>query len=82
MSNFLKKILKASSSCSSKSNINLSTRLLFAPSDVIDYVIVHELTHLIEMNHSQKFWNLVKSVMPNYKQKEKWLKEYGKLCDF
>ncbi len=69
-------------SCSSKSNINLSTRLLFAPSDVIDYVIVHELTHLIEMNHSQKFWNLVKSVMPNYKQKEKWLKEYGKLCDF
>ena len=69
-------------SCSSKSNINLSTRLLFAPSDVIDYVIVHELTHLIEMNHSQKFWNLVKSVMPDYKQKEKWLKEYGKLCDF
>ncbi len=69
-------------SCSSKSNINLSTRLLFAPSDVVDYVIVHELTHLIEMNHSQKFWDLVKAVMPNYKQKEKWLKEHGKFCDF
>ena len=69
-------------SCSSKSNINLSTRLLFAPQEVIDYVIVHELTHLIEMNHSPKFWNLVKSVMPNYKQQEKWLKENGKLCDF
>jgi len=63
-------------------NINLSTRLLFAPPPVIDYVIIHELTHLIEMNHSSKFWNIVKSIMPDYKQKEKWLKKNGKFCDF
>lgn len=64
-------------SCSSKGNINLSTRLLFAPDDVIDYVIIHELAHRIEMNHSQRFWKLVSDAMPNYKEKEKWLKEHG-----
>ena len=69
-------------SCSTKGNVNLSTRLLFAPNDVIDYVIIHELTHLIEMNHSTKFWKIVKSIMPNYKEKEKWLKVNGSKCDF
>lgn len=69
-------------SCSRKRNLNLSTRLLFAPADVIDYVIIHELAHLIEMNHSQKFWRLVEEAMPNYREKEKWLKENGHLCRF
>lgn len=69
-------------SCSSKGNVNLSTRLLFAPDSVIDYVIIHELAHLIEMNHSSKFWRLVKNAMPNYKDKERWLKENRQLCDF
>ena len=69
-------------SCSTKKNINLSTRLLFSPPDVIDYVIIHELTHLIEMNHSPKFWKIVHSVMPDYKQKEQWLKDNGKYCNF
>jgi predicted metal-dependent hydrolase len=69
-------------SCSTRGNVNLSTRLLFAPSDVIDYVIIHELSHLIEMNHSPKFWKIVKSIMPNYKEKEAWLKENGANCDF
>ncbi len=69
-------------SCSSANNINLSTRLLFAPKDVIDYVIIHELSHLYEMNHSKKFWDIVSQVMPNYKEKEKWLSENGRLCDF
>ncbi|MEM9546412.1 MAG: M48 family metallopeptidase [Bacteroidota bacterium] len=69
-------------SCSSANNINLSTRLLFAPMDVIDYVIIHELAHLYEMNHSSKFWNIVAQVMPNYKEKEQWLNENGRLCDF
>jgi len=69
-------------SCSTASNLNLSTRLLFAPFDVIDYVIVHELAHLYEMNHSAKFWNIVGQVMPNYKEKEKWLKVNGAKCDF
>jgi len=69
-------------SCSSANNVNLSTRLLFAPKDVIDYVIIHELAHLYEMNHSKKFWDIVSQVMPDYKEKEKWLSEHGRLCDF
>ena len=69
-------------SCSSKKNVNLSTRLLFAPDEVIDYVIIHELAHLIEMNHSPRFWAIVHKAMPNYKEKEQWLKKNGHLCDF
>lgn len=69
-------------SCSSNGNINLSTRLLFAPDPVIDYVIVHELAHRLEMNHSPRFWNYVADVIPNYKDHEKWLKTFGVQCDF
>lgn len=69
-------------SCSNKSNINLSTRLLLAPMNSINYVIVHELAHLIEMNHSQKFWNIVAKVMPDYKKHDQWLNKYGYTCDF
>ncbi len=69
-------------SCSSKGNVNLSTRLLFAPQDVIDYVIIHELAHFLEMNHSARFWKIIVEVMPDYKAKEKWLKKNGYLCDF
>lgn len=64
-------------SCSSKNNINLSTRLLFAPKQVLDYVIIHELAHLVEMNHSPRFWALVAKAMPDYKSHEKWLKKHG-----
>ena len=69
-------------SCSTKENINLSTRLLFAPPEVVDYVIVHELAHLIEMNHSDRFWAIVGKVMPDFEAKERWLKKHGPLCDF
>ena len=69
-------------SCSTDRNINLSTRLLFAPNPVIDYVIVHELAHLYEMNHSDRFWQIVQSVMPEYQKCEKWLKKNGNLCEF
>lgn len=69
-------------SCSSKDNINLSTRLLFAPPEVVDYVIIHELAHLVEMNHSDRFWAVVERVMPDYMEKEKWLKKHGSTCDF
>lgn len=69
-------------SCSSNRNLNFSTRLLFAPDDVIDYVIIHELAHLKELNHSPKFWKIVSDVMPDYKSKELWLKENGHLCHF
>jgi len=69
-------------SCSGKGNINLSTRLLFAPDDVIDYVIIHELAHRIEMNHSPRFWQLVAGAMPDYEEKEEWLKVHGKQLGF
>ncbi|MEZ5042697.1 MAG: M48 family metallopeptidase [Saprospiraceae bacterium] len=69
-------------SCSSSGNVNLSTRLLFAPDLVIDYVIIHELAHLVEMNHSPRFWAVVSNVMSDYKRQEKWLKQNGHLCDF
>lgn len=69
-------------SCSTTGNINLSSRLLFAPQPVIDYVIVHELAHMIEMNHSPRFWKVVQDVLPNYKEMERWLKVNSYLCDF
>ncbi len=69
-------------SCSSGGNVNLSTRLLFAPTDVQDYVILHELAHLVEMNHSDRFWALVERYMPNYAEKEQWLKVNGDKCHF
>ena len=64
-------------SCSSSGNLNFSSRLLFAPDDVQDYVIIHELAHLVELNHSDRFWKLVSDAMPDYDKKEKWLKKYG-----
>jgi predicted metal-dependent hydrolase len=69
-------------SCSSSGNINLSTRLLFAPPKVIDYVIIHELAHLIELNHGPRFWAEVARAMPNYQEYEAWLAEFGGQCDF
>lgn len=62
-------------SCSTQGNINISLRLLFAPQDVVDYVLIHELAHLVHHNHSQRFWTLVEKIMPNYQEKERFLKE-------
>lgn len=62
-------------SCTSKKNLNFTYRLVLAPEKVRDYVIVHELCHLRQMNHSQKFWKEVEAIMPDYKQQEKWLKD-------
>ena len=69
-------------SCSQSGNLNFSSRLLFAPDDVQDYVIIHELAHLVELNHSDRFWKLVSDAMPNYAEKEKWLKVNGNKCRF
>lgn len=69
-------------SCSARNNVNLSTRLLFAPEEVQDYVILHELAHLVELNHSNRFWALVERYMPDYQEKEAWLKANRSQCDF
>ncbi len=64
-------------SCSSKGNLSFSWRLILAPPKVLDYVVVHELCHRKEMNHSPRFWALVESIIPDYKIHRKWLKENG-----
>lgn len=64
-------------SCSSKKNINIAFRLLFAPREIFRYVCVHELAHLKEFNHSERFWSLVAQVMPDYRNSEKWLRNSG-----
>ncbi|QTA38883.1 M48 family metallopeptidase [Thermosipho ferrireducens] len=63
-------------SCSSKGNLNFSWYLIMAPIAVIDYVIIHELVHLIEKNHSKNFWKKVEQLMPDYKKYHLWLKEH------
>ncbi len=65
-------------SCSHKGNINLATRLLLAPGEVLDAVIIHELAHLVQQNHSPKFWALVERALPNYREYDEWLKDHGK----
>lgn len=64
-------------SCSSKGNLNFSTRLFLAPQNVADYVIIHELAHLQVPNHSATFWSVVGRVMPDYQLHANWLKEHG-----
>lgn len=64
-------------SCSSKGNLNFNCLLMLTTPEVIDYVVVHELCHRKEMNHSQRFWNEVAKVLPGYKEQEKWLKTHG-----
>lgn len=61
-------------SCSSKKNINLNCKLLLMPEAVVNYVMIHELCHTIEMNHSHKFWSLVEDCDPDYKEHRKILK--------
>ena len=65
-------------SCSSIGNLNFNCLLMLTPVEIQDYVIVHELCHRIEMNHSKRFWQLVESAMPDYKARRKWLKDEGK----
>lgn len=64
-------------SCSSKGNLNFNCLLALAPPDVLDYIVVHELCHRKEMNHSPRFWAEVARVLPGYKTQERWLKENG-----
>ena len=62
-------------SCSADDNLSFSFRLIMAPPDIIDYVIVHELMHIKEKNHSAAFWKLIEAAMPEYKIHRRWLKD-------
>lgn len=64
-------------SCSSLGTLSFSWRLVMAPLPVIDYVVIHELAHLIEKNHSSRFWDQVKAMLPDYMKQVRWLKEKG-----
>ncbi|MDD2920895.1 MAG: SprT family zinc-dependent metalloprotease [Anaerolineales bacterium] len=64
-------------SCSHDGSLNFTWRLVMAPLDVIDYVVLHELAHLRVKNHSPKFWKVVEEICPEYKKWRKWLKENG-----
>ncbi len=62
-------------SCSSLGNINYNWRIIMSPPEVIDYLVIHELSHLVHMNHSQGFWRLVAQYSPQHKKCRTWLKE-------
>jgi predicted metal-dependent hydrolase len=64
-------------SCSSLRNLNFNYRIMLAPREVVEYLVVHEVAHLQYMNHSQYFWNLVEKLQPDYKKHLHWLKAYG-----
>lgn len=64
-------------SCSAKGNLNFNCLLMLAPEEVRDYVIVHELCHRPEMNHSEAFWQNVERVLPEWREQRRWLREHG-----
>lgn len=64
-------------SCSGKGNLNFNCLLMLVPADVMDYVVVHELCHRREMNHSARFWAEVERILPDYRAARTWLKENG-----
>ncbi len=68
-------------SCSIHGQINFNWKLILAPANIIDYVIIHELCHLQHHNHSRDFWNLVEAFEPNYKTARLWLKKHGMSLD-
>lgn len=63
--------------CNSKKELTFNVKLAMAPFDVIDYVVVHELCHIVHMNHDRSFWNLVGKIMPDYKTKKDYLSKFG-----
>lgn len=65
-------------SCSSRGTINFTWRLVMAPLEVVDYVVVHELSHIVQHNHSVKFWKLVSLYAPNFRQSKLWLNRHGR----
>lgn len=64
-------------SCSAKGNLNFNWKLMLAPEPVLDYVVVHELAHRKQMNHSKAFYQAVAEIMPDYQKQQQWLKENG-----
>ena len=68
-------------SCTTKNNVNFNWRMIKAPMYVVDYVVVHELTHLLEANHTPRFWNIVRAQSPNMEKAKQWLRENGQILE-
>lgn len=68
--------------CTSRRDVLFNWKCIMAPIDVIDYIVVHELCHLVHMNHSANFWSLVKSNFPHYEEKKQWLRKNGIKMEF
>jgi len=66
-------------SCGARNNININWKLIMADKKIIDYVIIHELAHTIEHNHSKNFWGIIENIMPDYKERKDWLRKNGNL---
>jgi predicted metal-dependent hydrolase len=66
-------------SCTHKGGLNFSWRLIQAPMEIVDYVVVHELVHISQPDHSKKFWNKVQEILPDYERRRKWLRENERL---
>ena len=64
-------------SCSAAGNLNFNCVLMLCPEEIRDYIVVHELCHRLEMNHSPQFWAEVERILPDYRNRRKWLKEHG-----
>lgn len=69
-------------SCTAKNTININWKIIMAPLDIVDYLIVHELTHIKVKNHSKHFWKMAGSILPNYKECSAWLKVNGHKLNF
>lgn len=65
--------------CSGKNSLNFTWKLITAPPELVDYVVVHELAHTVEHNHSARFWKLVERVLPDYKQRRARLRDFAKV---
>jgi predicted metal-dependent hydrolase len=68
-------------SCSRLDALSFTWRLIMAPLEIIDYIVVHELAHVVEKNHSRAFWTQVERMLPDYRPRRKWLKTNGRLLD-
>ncbi len=64
-------------SCTPRANLNFNWRIMRAPANVIDYLVVHELAHLLEPNHTSRYWNIVAVQVPHFERAKEWLREHG-----
>lgn len=71
----LKKVSSIWGSCSARNNLSFNRKLVMAPHEIVDYVVIHEVCHMLQRNHSSRFWSLVAKLDPNYRTHRKWLRD-------